>query len=77
VDLWAVSDVEAAKARMPATAVRSGGFGGSLRKVGAIAIYDTPGDLAKALDANSPARRPGNRPRGLSVHHPTPRSTAT
>jgi phosphoglycolate phosphatase-like HAD superfamily hydrolase len=47
-----VWDVEAAKkAGMPAIAVRSGGFGDDeLREAGAIAIYDTPGDLAKALD---------------------------
>ncbi|MEV6605859.1 HAD family hydrolase [Kutzneria sp. NPDC051319] len=48
-----VWDVEAAKrAGMPAIAVRSGGFGNDeLQAAGAIAIYDTPGDLAKALDA--------------------------
>jgi HAD superfamily hydrolase (TIGR01549 family) len=47
-----VWDVEAAKnAGMPAIAVRSGGFGDDeLRNAGAIGIYDTPGDLAKALD---------------------------
>ena len=47
-----VYDVEAAKnARMPALVVRSGGFGDDeLRDAGAIAIYDTPGDLAAALD---------------------------
>ncbi len=46
-----VWDVEAAKrAGMPAIVVRSGGFGDEeLREAGAIAIYDTPGDLAKAL----------------------------
>ena len=46
-----VWDVEAAKnAGMPAIAVRSGGFGDDeLREAGAIGIYDTPGDLAKAL----------------------------
>jgi HAD superfamily hydrolase (TIGR01509 family) len=46
-----VWDVKAAKrAGMPAIAVRSGGFGDDeLREAGAIAIYDTPGDLAKAL----------------------------
>ena len=46
-----VWDVEAAKrAGMPAIVVRSGGFGDDeLRDAGAIAIYDTPGDLAKAL----------------------------
>jgi HAD superfamily hydrolase (TIGR01509 family) len=48
-----VWDVEAAKnAGMPAIAVRSGGFGDDeLRDAGAIGIYDTPGDLVKALDA--------------------------
>jgi HAD superfamily hydrolase (TIGR01509 family) len=47
-----VWDVEAAKnAGMPAIAVRSGGFGDEeLRDAGAVGIYDTPGDLAKALD---------------------------
>ncbi|SDR77381.1 HAD family hydrolase [Actinopolymorpha singaporensis] len=47
-----VWDIEAAKkAGMPAIALRSGGFGtDELRKAGAIAIYDTPGDVAKALD---------------------------
>jgi HAD superfamily hydrolase (TIGR01509 family) len=47
-----VWDVEAAKkAGMPAIAVRSGGFGDDeLHEAGAIAVYDTPGDLAKALD---------------------------
>lgn len=47
-----VWDVEAAKkAGMPAIVVRSGGFGDDeLQEAGAIAIYDTPGDLAKALD---------------------------
>jgi HAD superfamily hydrolase (TIGR01509 family) len=47
-----VWDVEAAKnAGMPAIAVRSGGFGDDeLRDAGAIAIYDTPGDLLAALD---------------------------
>lgn len=47
-----VWNVEAArKAGMPAIVVRSGGFGDDeLQKAGAIAIYDTPGDLAKALD---------------------------
>ena len=46
-----VWDVEAAKrAGMPAIVVRSGGFGDDeLREAGAIALYDTPGDLAKAL----------------------------
>ena len=47
-----VWDVEAAKnAGMPALVVRSGGFGDDeLRDAGAIAIYDTPGDLRDALD---------------------------
>ncbi|WP_222192824.1 HAD family hydrolase [Modestobacter italicus] len=47
-----VWDVEAAKnAGMPAITVRAGGFGDEeLREAGAIGIYDTPGDLAKALD---------------------------
>jgi len=47
-----VWDVEAAKkAGMPAIAVRSGGFGDDeLRDAGAIAVFDTPGDLAAALD---------------------------
>jgi HAD superfamily hydrolase (TIGR01509 family) len=47
-----VWDVEAAKrAGMPAIVVRSAGFGDDeLRSAGAIAIYDTPGDLAKVLD---------------------------
>ncbi|MEU6548495.1 HAD family hydrolase [Streptomyces sp. NPDC046859] len=47
-----VWDVEAAKrAGMPAIVVRSGGFGDDeLRSAGAIALYDTPGDLVKALD---------------------------
>jgi HAD superfamily hydrolase (TIGR01509 family) len=47
-----VYDVEAAKkAGMPAVCVRSGGFGDDeLRAAGAVAIYDTPGDLAAALD---------------------------
>ncbi|WP_116203556.1 HAD family hydrolase [Amycolatopsis circi] len=47
-----VWDVEAAKrAGMPAIVVRSGGFGDDeLREAGAVALYDTPGDLAKALD---------------------------
>jgi HAD superfamily hydrolase (TIGR01549 family) len=47
-----VWDVEAAKkAGMPAIVVRSGGFGDDeLQEAGAIAIYDTPGDLATALD---------------------------
>jgi HAD superfamily hydrolase (TIGR01509 family) len=47
-----VWDVEAAKnAGMPAIAVRSGGFGDDeLVGAGAIAVYDTPRDLAEALD---------------------------
>ncbi|MEU4746722.1 HAD hydrolase-like protein [Actinosynnema sp. NPDC023658] len=47
-----VWDVEAARrAGMPAIAVRSGGFGDDeLKEAGAIAIYDTPADLLKALD---------------------------
>jgi HAD superfamily hydrolase (TIGR01509 family) len=47
-----VWDVEAAKrAGMPAIVVRSGGFGDDeLRDAGAVGIYDTPGDLAAALD---------------------------
>jgi HAD superfamily hydrolase (TIGR01549 family) len=47
-----VFDVQAAKnAGMPAIAVRSGGFGDDeLRDAGAVAIYDTPGDLAASLD---------------------------
>ncbi|MEW2502465.1 MULTISPECIES: HAD family hydrolase [unclassified Amycolatopsis] len=47
-----VWDVEAAKsAGMPAIVVRSGGFGeDELREAGAVAIYDTPGDLLDALD---------------------------
>ncbi|MET7738473.1 HAD-IA family hydrolase [Streptomyces sp. NPDC005402] len=47
-----VWDVEAAKrARMVAIVVRSGGFGDhELQKAGAVALYDPPGDLAKALD---------------------------
>jgi HAD superfamily hydrolase (TIGR01509 family) len=48
-----VWDVEAAKnAGMPALVVRSGGFGDDeLREAGAIAIFDTPGDLRDALDS--------------------------
>ena len=48
----AVWDVEAAKrAGMPAIVVRSGGFGDDeLTEAGAVAIFDTPGDLAEALD---------------------------
>ena len=48
-----VFDVEAARrAGMPAIAVRSGGFGDDeLREAGAIALYDTPADLAADLDA--------------------------
>jgi phosphoglycolate phosphatase-like HAD superfamily hydrolase len=47
-----VWDVEAAKkAGMPAIVVRCGGFGDDeLKEAGAIAIYDTPADLAAALD---------------------------
>ncbi|MER7983320.1 HAD family hydrolase [Streptomyces sp. NPDC095817] len=47
-----VWDVEAAKkAGMPAIVVRSGGFGDDeLQRAGAIALYDTPDDLANALD---------------------------
>src|SRR3954449_11841744 len=47
-----VWDVEAAKkAGMAAIVVRCGGFGDDeLKEAGAIAIYDTPGDLANALD---------------------------
>jgi HAD superfamily hydrolase (TIGR01509 family) len=46
-----VFDVEAAtKAGMPALVVRSGGFGDDeLRAAGAVAVHDTPGDLAAAL----------------------------
>ena len=45
-------DVEAAKnAGMPALVVRSGGFGDDeLEAAGAVALYDTPGDLEDALD---------------------------
>jgi HAD superfamily hydrolase (TIGR01509 family) len=45
-------DVEAARnAGMPALVVRSGGFGDDeLTEAGAIALYDTPGDLKDALD---------------------------
>jgi hypothetical protein len=36
---------------MPAIVVRSGGFGDDeLRDAGALGIYDTPADLAAALD---------------------------
>jgi HAD superfamily hydrolase (TIGR01509 family) len=47
-----VYDVQAAaKAGMPAVVVRSGGFGDDeLREAGAVAIYDTPSDLAADLD---------------------------
>jgi HAD superfamily hydrolase (TIGR01549 family) len=42
--------VAAKKAGMPAIAVRSGGYGDTeLEEAGALAIYDTPGDLATAL----------------------------
>lgn len=46
-----VWDVKAAnKVGMPALVVRSGGFGDDeLREAGAVAIYDTPADLTKAL----------------------------
>jgi len=45
-------DVAAAsKVGMPTIVVRSGGFGDDeLREAGAVAIYDTPGDLMAALD---------------------------
>src|SRR5689334_4706443 len=45
-------DVQAAsKLGMPTIVVRSGGFGDDeLREAGAVAIYDTPGELAAALD---------------------------
>jgi len=48
-----VFDVQAAaNAGMPAVVVRSGGFGDDeLREAGAIAIYDTPADLAADLDS--------------------------
>jgi HAD superfamily hydrolase (TIGR01509 family) len=47
-----VWDVEAAKnAGMPALVVRSGGFGDDeLERAGAVALFDTPADLAAALD---------------------------
>jgi HAD superfamily hydrolase (TIGR01509 family) len=47
-----VWDVESAKkAGMPAIVVRSGGFGDDeLRDAGAVGLYDTPADLARALD---------------------------
>jgi HAD superfamily hydrolase (TIGR01509 family) len=47
-----VWDVEAAKkADMPAVSVRSGGFGDDeLRDAGAVAVFDTPGDLLAGLD---------------------------
>ncbi|MGY1723837.1 HAD family hydrolase [Blastococcus sp. SYSU DS0533] len=47
-----VFDVEAAaNAGMPALVVRSGGFGDDeLRGAGAVDVFDTPGDLAAALD---------------------------
>jgi phosphoglycolate phosphatase-like HAD superfamily hydrolase len=47
-----VWDVKAAnKVGMPALVVRSGGFGDDeLREAGAVAIYDTPADLTKALN---------------------------
>ncbi|MPQ97877.1 HAD-IA family hydrolase [Modestobacter sp. I12A-02628] len=45
-------DVQAARqAGMPALVVRSGGFGDDeLRDAGAVALFDTPGDLAAHLD---------------------------
>ena len=47
-----VWDVEAAqRAGMPAVVVRSGGFGDDeLREAGAVALFDTPGDLLAGLD---------------------------
>ncbi len=47
-----VFDVQAARrAGMPAYVVRSGGFGDDeLRGAGAVELYDTPADLAAALD---------------------------
>ncbi|TFV53735.1 HAD family hydrolase [Blastococcus sp. TF02A_35] len=47
-----VYDVEAGKnAGMPSIVVRSGGFGDDeLRDAGALEIFDTPGDIAEALD---------------------------
>ncbi|GAB3321690.1 HAD family hydrolase [Geodermatophilus aquaeductus] len=47
-----VWDVEAAKkADMPAVSVRFGGFGDDeLRDAGAVAVFDTPGDLLAGLD---------------------------
>ncbi|MGY2002795.1 HAD family hydrolase [Blastococcus sp. SYSU DS1024] len=47
-----VFDVAAAKrAGMPALVVRSGGFGDDeLRDAGALDVFDTPGDIAAALD---------------------------
>jgi HAD superfamily hydrolase (TIGR01509 family) len=50
-----VFDVQAAtKAGMPTIVVRSGGFGDEeLREAGAVAIYDTPGDLSDALDGTA------------------------
>ncbi|RBY96277.1 HAD family hydrolase [Blastococcus sp. TF02-8] len=47
-----VYDVEAGKnAGMPSIVVRSGGFGDDeLRDAGALEIFDTPGDIAAALD---------------------------
>jgi HAD superfamily hydrolase (TIGR01509 family) len=47
-----VWDVEAAgKAGMPAVVVRSGGFGDDeLRAAGAVALFDTPGDLLAGID---------------------------
>lgn len=50
-----VYDVQAANsAGMPTIVVRSGGFGDDeLREAGAAALFDTPGDLAAALDGTA------------------------
>ena len=61
-----VFDVQAAaKAGMPAVVVRSGGFGDDeLREAGAIAIFDTPADLAAdldTLDLDAQPARPAER----------------
>ncbi|MCF6745223.1 HAD family hydrolase [Blastococcus sp. KM273128] len=55
-----VFDVEAAaNAGMPALVVRSGGFGDDeLRGAGAVDVFDTPGDLAAALDRLDLSARP-------------------
>ena len=47
-----VWDVKAAQnAGMPAVVVRSGGFGDDeLREAGAVAVFDTPGDLLAGID---------------------------